>query len=149
MRPSGAMKVRVRASDMSDSVYASINVMAIDDDSLARTVLTEILTTIGMENIMLAENGVDALAQLEQHASAIDLIFCDIEMPEMGGYEFARRLRYGVVPAFRDVPIVMLTGKDTGKNYRSGKIHKINGYLVKPAEVDTVKQMINIVLELD
>jgi len=132
---------------MSENLYASINVMAIDDEEFSRKFLTKILNRIGIEDILFAENGVDALARLETLEKPLDLIICDIEMPEMGGYELARRLRYGVVPTCKNVPIIMLTGKDTDKNIRSGRIHKINGFMVKPPEVGPMRAMIDKVLE--
>jgi len=131
---------------MSENVYASIRVMAIDDEEFSRKFLTKVLNKIGVEKVVFAENGVDALAKLEKLEHPLDLIICDIEMPEMDGYELARKLRYGIVPRFKEIPIVMLTGKDTDKNIRSGRIHKIDGFMVKPPEIEPMRKMIDKVI---
>ncbi len=132
---------------MNDDVYDRLNVMVVEDEEFSRFFLAKVLSSIGIENVTFAENGSDALAKLENLDTGLDLIICDIEMPEMGGYEFVRRLRYGAIPAFKDVPIVMLTGKDTEKNVRSAKIHKISGFMVKPPEAEPLKKMIDQVLD--
>lgn len=69
-----------------------------------------------------------------------DLIITDIEMPEIGGFELARRIRYGIVPRYKDVPILMLTGHSTEGNVRKGKFHKIQGFIVKPPSPETLKR---------
>ncbi len=48
----------------------------------------------------------------------------------------------GASPGYQDVPIVMLTGKDTDKNAQSARIHNINGFLVKPAKANTLRNAI-------
>ena len=60
----------------------------------------------------------------------------------MGGYEFVRKVRFGAIPSYKDIPIIMLTGKDTDKNVQSARIHKIDGFLVKPAKAEPLKAAI-------
>lgn len=125
---------------MSDGEFASINVLAVEDEEFAQRITSKILESIGVNEVFMANNGVEALALLDSTKARIDLVICDIEMPEMDGYEFVRRIRYGTVPAYKEVPIIMLTGKDTEKNVRSARIHKINGFIVKPPQIDNVRQ---------
>lgn len=67
-------------------------------------------------------------------------------MPEMDGYEFSRRIRYGIVPGYKSVPIIMLTGKDSDWNVQRAAFHKINGYVVKPPQAEDLKRRIEIVV---
>ncbi len=110
--------------------------------AFAQEVVSKILKTIGVNSVTVAENGADALAKLDGADPSIGLIICDIEMPEMDGYEFVRKVRYGAVPEYKDVPIIMLTGKDTDKNAQSARIHKVSGFLVKPPKATTLKAAI-------
>ncbi len=132
---------------MADVDFSSINVMVVDDDEYSRAFVTCILEAMGVGHILAAENGVDALARLGGGDANIDLVICDVEMPEMTGYAFARRVRYGVVPRFKDVPILMLTGQPTEKNVQRARTHKINDFMEKPASVDLLRVKIRDVLD--
>jgi len=67
------------------------------------------------------------------------LVISDIEMPEMDGYELTRRIRYGTVPQYKDIPILILTGQDTDTNVKKARIHKIDGFIVKPPKKDQLE----------
>ncbi len=69
-------------------------------------------------------------------------------MPEMTGYEFVRQVRYGTVPRFKDVPILILTGQATEKNVQRAQTHKINGFVTKPPTVDILRLEIHAALGL-
>ncbi len=127
---------------MTDGEFNSLNVMAVEDEAFSQKVVSELLKTIGVNSVTIAENGADALAKLDGADPSIGLIICDIEMPEMDGYEFVRKVRFGAVPEYRVVPVIMLTGKDTDKNAQSARIHKISGFLVKPPKATTLKAAI-------
>ena len=57
----------------------------------------------------------------------------------MGGFELVRRIRYEVAPAHKDVPILVLTGKETERNVRKARIHKIDGFIVKPPTAEILE----------
>ncbi len=124
---------------MTGDVFASVTVLVVEDEAFSRRFLVRVLNTIGIAQVLIAENGVKALELLEATDSAIDLVISDIEMPEMNGYELVRRLRYGAVARFKDIPILILTGKNTEENLRKGRFHKINGYVVKPPKADALR----------
>ena len=127
---------------MSKSEFAGLTVLAVDDEEFARGLIVRVLEGMGVGTVLTAENGAAALTCLDGADPAIDLVISDIEMPEMNGYEFVRRLRYGTLPAYKNVPVIMLTGKDTDKNIRSARIHKISGFVVKPPEVNILTDQI-------
>ena len=127
---------------MTSDDFSSLNVMAVEDEAFARKVIAKVLEEVGVAAVTVAVNGAEALDKLAGAEPKIHLIVCDIEMPEMGGYEFVRQVRYGAVPGYTDIPIIMLTGKDTDKNARKARIHKISGFLVKPAKPNTLTNAI-------
>ncbi len=123
---------------------SSVNVLVVEDEKFSQQFVTRILDSIGVASIVVAESGAKAIEHLNDEKSSIDLIICDIEMPGMDGFEFVRRLRYGDVSKYKDVPILMLTGVDTPRNVRRGRYHKIAGFLVKwPAEDTLRKHMLD------
>ena len=128
---------------MSDDEFASLNVMMIEDEAFTQEVVSKILRTIGVNSVIVCENGADALTRLAGAEAKIDIAVCDIEMPEMSGYEFVRKVRFGAVPGYKDLPVIMLTGKDTDKNVQSARIHQIDGFLLKPITADQVLTRIN------
>ena len=127
---------------MPDDDFTFLNVMAVEDEAFSQEVVSKLLESIGVNSVTIAENGADAIARLAEAKAKIHLIICDIEMPEMGGFEFVRQVRFGATPGYKDVPIVMLTGKDTDKNVEKARFHRINGFLVKPPKVNTLKNAI-------
>ena len=133
---------------MSDTDYSTVKVMVIDNEAFARKFVTRLLEAIGIGQVVTAESGADALAQLAEPDTDIDLVICDIEMPEMTGYEFVRQVRYGTVPRFKDVPILILTGQATEKNVQRARAHKINGFVTKPPTVDMLRLEIHAALGL-
>lgn len=133
---------------MDKATLQTIEVLVIDDEPFAQRFVTRVLNSIGIEKLITAENGAQALELLQAATAPIDLIICDIEMPEMNGFEFVRRIRYGIVPEIKNIPILMLTGQDTDQNIKSARIHKINGYVVKPPKADTLQEKIIEVMGL-
>ena len=131
---------------MSEPTVDSVNVMIVEDEQFSLQTLTRTVEKLGSDVVLTATNGKEALDKLQETDLAVDIIICDIEMPEMDGFEFARRIRYGTIPDRKDVPILMLTGKDTEENFRKGRIHRIDGFLIKPATVEVLRSYMTTVL---
>ncbi|MEM9215494.1 MAG: response regulator [Cyanobacteria bacterium P01_F01_bin.150] len=102
-------------------------VLCIDDGIVLRQTVDAILKEQGYEAVML-NNPLDALGQVFRLKP--DLILCDIAMPELDGYEVCAMLRKST--AFRQVPIVMLTGKDGFIDRVKARMVGANDYLTKP-----------------
>ena len=133
---------------MVEEAYGAPTVMVVDDEEFSRKFVVRILESIGVGHFITAKSGTDALSQLDETEGDVDLVICDIEMPEMTGYEFARRVRYGTVPRFKDIPILILTGRATDENVRKARTHKINGFVTKPPTIDMLRVQIRDVLGL-
>ena len=129
-------------------VFSSVNIMVVDDEEFAQRFVTRILDMLGTDEVLTANNGADALEKLAETDVAIDLIISDIEMPEVDGYEFVRKIRYGAVPKYKDVPILILTGKDTDENAQKARFHKINGFIVKPPNAEDLERKLRNALGL-
>ncbi|MBG06483.1 MAG: hypothetical protein CMM59_20670 [Rhodospirillaceae bacterium] len=125
---------------MSEENLGSVHILVVEDEAFSLEAIRKVLNNIGATSVATASNGADALKLLEDADCNLDLIICDIEMPEMSGYEFVRMLRYGTVPRFKDLPVLMLTGHDTPKNLRHARTHKIDGFLVKPPTAESLRR---------
>ena len=109
-----------------------LRALIVDDEPIARKVLREELE--GLKHVQViaeAENGQAALDQLQ--LAKPDIIFLDIQMPVMGGFEFLRHLNSGVLPA-----IVMVTAYDEHAihAFEAGAID----YLLKPVSQARLQQ---------
>lgn len=102
-------------------------ILCIDDATSICTSIETILKTEGYEAIALT-NPLEALSLVFQLKP--DLIFCDIVMPELNGYEICAMLRHS--QAFRFVPIIMLTAKEGFLDRVRAKIAGATDYLTKP-----------------
>lgn len=102
-------------------------VMVVDDSVTVRKVTSRLLERNGME-VITAKDGLDAVAQLQDHQP--DLMLLDIEMPRMDGFEVASFVRHD--DNLRDMPICMITSR-TGEKHRERALAiGVNEYLGKP-----------------
>ncbi len=127
---------------MRDERYNPLTIMVVDDDELGRKYLTTLLDGIGVGNVLTVGSGAEALQVLEETDTDVNLVICDVEMPEMNGFKFTRRIRYGLVPRFKDLPILLLTEQTTEKHLEYARTHKVSGLLEKPLIADVVKVQI-------
>ena len=127
---------------MSGGEFGSVNILIIDDDPLARKLLFHLLEKLGTGAIFEAEHGAKALFYLgDESHERVDLIISDIVMPMLDGWGFVRRLRYGVAPLYKDLPVLMLTANNSDENIRKAATYKVHGFIIKPPKGDVVAQL--------
>jgi signal transduction histidine kinase/CheY-like chemotaxis protein len=97
-------------------------ILVVDDDDASRSMLVRIVRDAGWTTVE-AENGLEALARLEEVQPA--LILLDLVMPEMDGFALAARLRED--PQWSRVPVIVVTGKDLTAEDRA----RLNGYVAR------------------
>ncbi|AMW28391.1 MULTISPECIES: response regulator [Arthrospira] len=102
-------------------------IVCIDDDRVIRETVELILTQHGYEATAIG-HPLKALSQVFQLKP--DLILCDIAMPELNGYEICAMLRSS--SAFRETPIIMLTGIDGFIDRLKARMVRATNYLTKP-----------------
>ena len=104
-----------------------VRVMVIDDSNTIRRSAEIFLMQAGCQ-VILAENGFDALAKIADHQP--DLIFVDIMMPRLDGYQTCALIKHNKV--FRTIPVIMLSSKDGLFDRARGRIVGSDQYLTKP-----------------
>ena len=116
-----------QAKEASRQVQQATRVMVVDDSVTVRKVTSRLLERNGME-VITAKDGLDAVAQLQDHRP--DIILLDIEMPRMDGFEVASFVRHD--EALKHTPICMITSR-TGEKHRERALAiGVNEYLGKP-----------------
>ena len=102
-------------------------VLVVDDSNTIRR-SAEIFLRQGGHQVVLAEDGFDALAKINDHEP--ELIFCDILMPRLDGYQTCAIIKRN--PRFARVPVIMLSSTDGLFDKARGRMVGSEEYLTKP-----------------
>jgi twitching motility two-component system response regulator PilG len=123
----------------------TFKVLVIDDSNTIRR-SAEIFLKQGGHQIMLAEDGFDALSKINDFEP--QLIFCDILMPRLDGYQTCAIIKRN--PKFAAVPVIMLSSKDGVFDKARGRMTGAQDYLTKPFTKDqllTAVQQFGVAIE--
>lgn len=103
-------------------------ILVVDDSAALRRTLALTLQKNDYR-VLQARDGLEALDHLEKQ-SDVKLVICDVEMPNMNGFEFLSQRRRK--PEFLEIPVVMLTSRSSDKHRRLATQLGANAYLSKP-----------------
>jgi twitching motility two-component system response regulator PilG len=126
-------------SNQAPAGAAGIKVLVIDDSNTIRR-SAEIFLKQGGYQVLLAEDGFDALSKVNDHDP--DLIFCDILMPRLDGYQTCAIIKRNL--KFSDVPVIMLSSKDGLFDKARGRMVGSQDYLTKPFTKDQLLQAVEL-----
>lgn len=119
-------------------------ILVIDDSKTIRKTAENLLTREGF-NVCTAEDGFEALAAIVKHRP--ELIFIDIMMPRLDGYQTCSLIKNH--PEYKTIPVVMLSSKDGLFDKAKGKIVGANDYLTKPFGKEDLLNTVNRFLNFD
>ncbi len=114
-----------------------VKVMVIDDSNTIRRSAEIFLGQAGCE-VILAEDGFDALSKIAD--SHPDLIFVDVMMPRLDGYQTCSLIKKH--PRFKTTPVIMLSSKDGLFDRARGRMVGSDEYLTKPFTKDSLLQVV-------
>ena len=106
---------------------SGIKVMVIDDSNTIRKTAEIFLRQAGAQ-VVLAEDGFDALAKINDHQP--NVVFCDILMPRLDGYQTCALIKKNA--RFAATPVIMLSSKDGLFDRARGRMVGSDEYLTKP-----------------
>ena len=123
------------------------NLLIVDDSRSLRKVLIKTIRMchIGEANFLQAGNGSEALEVLKDNW--VDIIFSDINMPEMDGYQFIEEVRKNDV--FAQTPILVITSETRFEKIEQTLDGKIAGILAKPFRPEKIKEYLSTLLHLE
>ena len=119
---------------MSSNAPRSLNglkILVVDDSKTIRRTAETLLTKEGCQ-VFTAIDGFDALSKIADHQP--DLIFVDIMMPRLDGYETCSLIKHNKI--FKATPVIMLSSKDGLFDRARGRIVGSEQYLTKPFTKD-------------
>lgn len=120
--------------------FTQLSALVVDDSGIVRRQMEILLTAAGVAGAF-AKDGQEAL-QLAARAR-YDVVFLDVNMPGLDGFQVCRTLRRGVPPP----RVVMLTGKGSTLSRARGILAGASAYLTKPVSPDTLERTLEDVLK--
>ena len=137
-------KNREREDETSEEVeedYSSKYMLLAEDVEINREILISLLEPTNL-NIESAENGAIAVSMYSAAPEKYDIIFMDVQMPEMDGYEATRRIRALDIPSAKTIPIVAMTANVFREDIERCLEAGMNDHLGKPLEISIVLEVI-------
>jgi CheY-like chemotaxis protein len=123
------------------------NILLVDDDKIFNFLSEKTISSLGLANeIHFASNGKEALDMLDQYRQGLldkpDIIFLDLNMPIMNGYEFIEAFAAMDLPDKHLITIVILTSSADPRDLEMAKELGIKYYFNKPLSKEEIKKMI-------
>lgn len=116
-------------------------ILVVDDCRITRRLLSMYLQEAGFD-VVLAENGLEALEQLGRESCAA--VITDLNMPQMDGIELTQSLK--AHPCYRDLPILMLTTQGEERERNNGLEAGVSVFLTKPISQELLlKEVLRVV----
>ncbi|MGE5525415.1 MAG: response regulator [Rhodospirillaceae bacterium] len=123
---------------MTQGATGGVKVLVIDDSNTIRRSAEIFLRQAGYE-VLLAEDGFDALAKISDHRPQV--IFVDIMMPRLDGYQTCALIKQN--PTFKATPVIMLSSKDGVFDRARGRLAGSDHYLTKPFTKEGLVQTVS------
>ncbi len=102
-------------------------ILVVEDDNDSRTAITTILESLGFAPLAFGSAKEALIGIVGKH---LDMALLDIMMPEMNGYELLGEIRK--IPELKELPVIMITAKDTDGEILEGYQHGADYYITKP-----------------
>ncbi|HEX8566353.1 MAG TPA: response regulator [Pyrinomonadaceae bacterium] len=120
-----------------ETAVSGKTIMVVDDSPTVRKLITGKLEKHG-HHVVVAVDGMDALAKINEEKP--DLILLDVTMPRLDGFQLCKLIRQN--PATKQVPVVMISGKDGFFDKVRGRMAGSTAYITKPFGPETLLQTV-------
>ena len=130
------------AADAVARLDGSETLLVVEDEPAIRGLLVRTMQELGYQ-VLDADDGVSAMAMVEQHHTSIDLILTDVQMPRMNGGELATTVR----DRYPDIPVVFISGYAGLEGVALESLQAIGPIIAKPFTIDTLVRAVRTALE--
>ena len=122
---------------------ADLKYLIVDDFSTMRRIVRGLLKEMGCNNAEEAEDGAVALAALK--AQKFDFVVCDINMPNMNGFDFLKAVRAD--DSLKHIPVLMVTAEARKEDIVLAAQTGASGYIVKPFTKATLEEKVQKIMQ--
>jgi CheY-like chemotaxis protein len=130
---------------MSSGAFEHLKILIVEDNQHMRSLLRSLLNSVGIREILEANNGASALEALRE--KKCDLILSDLAMQPMDGLEFSRKVRTSDTSSNPFVPIIMITGHTEKHRVEAARDAGITEFLAKPITAHSLFSRIAEIVE--
>lgn len=118
----------------------SLNILIVDDSETVRSIIVKTLQIAGVptREVFHAGNGKEALDIL--HAQWVDLVFSDINMPEMGGVELLEKMQQEDL--LKSIPVVIVSTEGSATRIEAMKAQGVRAYIRKPFSPEQLRAVV-------
>ncbi len=128
---------------LEENHFSGKRILLVEDNELNREIAEELLTYIGV-TVEQAEDGAAAVELVKENPeNYYDLIFMDIQMPIMNGYEAAATIRALDRPDAKRIPIIAMTANAFADDIRQALDSGMNDHVAKPVEIPKLLEALN------
>ena len=122
--------------------FSGVKILVAEDNEINAEIITELLDSIGIKCV-IAEDVLEALRVFtEESPDEFDMIFMDIQMPIMDGYESARRIRASNNTRAKSIPIIAMTANAFEDDVKASMASGMNAHISKPIDFERLKSII-------
>ncbi|MBT9779540.1 response regulator [Clostridium sp. MCC353] len=120
--------------------FSGMRILLAEDNELNRQIAEEMLEILGTQ-VESASNGREAVEMILIHpALYYDLVFMDVQMPVMDGYEATERIRSSKKERIGELPIIALTADAFTEDVKKTKMSGMNGHISKPIDMEKLRK---------
>ena len=121
-----------------------LGILIVEDSAEMRKILQGMLTDIGINQVFLAKDGMEALLFMGDCGDMIDMVLADWNMPIMDGGELLRQIR----SADPDVPFIMISGRVDRNSILEARNSGVSSYIAKPFSVEQLQKKLTAVARM-
>ncbi len=135
-------KANIEEEGNNSNDFSGVKILVAEDNEINAEIITELLDSIGIKCV-IAEDGFEALKVFtEESPDEFDMIFMDIQMPIMDGYESARRIRASNNTRAKSIPIIAMTANAFEDDVKASMASGMNAHISKPIDFERLKSII-------
>ena len=122
-------------------------IILIDDDDDDLSFIVDSVQALGIKNqILTFKDGQKAFDYLIKHDVVPFLILCDINMPQMDGFELRKKINAELLLTLKSTPFIFLTTSSNHVEINKAYLLNIQGYFTKPDSIEGIQQMLKNII---
>lgn len=119
--------------------FSELRILLVEDNDLNRQIATEMLEVLGAQ-VEICEDGRQAVEAIYTHPPFYyDMVFMDVQMPVMNGYEATKKIRESGMERIDELPIIAMTADAFVEDVRQARLAGMSGHMAKPISVDQLR----------